>query len=150
MLWALTPMVFFTLAGNILWTYVLPGIPAFALLLGEIINARAGEKRVRRQVLAAGLLLPILFLGVVLFAKPLKVVKCQKEVVEGYYHDRPSAASKLVYLFNKPYSAEFYSNGKAIQALDLKTAKTLPASRSAYLLCHPGRADAAGIPEDPS
>lgn len=124
MLWALTPMVFFTLAGAILWTYVLPGIPAFALLLGEIINARAGEKSIRRQVMAAGLLLPVLFLGVVIFAKPLQVVKCQKEVVEGYYHYRPSPASKLVYLFNKPYSAEFYSQGKAIQALDLKAAKT--------------------------
>jgi 4-amino-4-deoxy-L-arabinose transferase-like glycosyltransferase len=124
MLWALTPMVFFTLAGNILWTYVLPGIPAFALLLGEIINERAGEKNVRRQVLSAGLLLPVLFLGVVIFAKPLQVVKCQKEVVEGYYHDRPSPESRLIYLFNEPYSAEFYSSGKAIQALNLKTAKT--------------------------
>jgi 4-amino-4-deoxy-L-arabinose transferase-like glycosyltransferase len=123
MLWALTPMVFFTLAGNILWTYVLPGIPAFALLSGEIINARAGEKKMRRLVLAAGLALPVLFLGVVIFAKPLDVVKCQKEVVEGYYHDRPSPDSRLVYLFNKPYSAEFYSKGKAIQALNLKTAK---------------------------
>jgi hypothetical protein len=116
-------MVFFTLAGNILWTYVLPGIPAFALLLGEIIDARASEKKIRRLVLAAGLALPILFLGVVIFAKPLDVVKCQKEVVEGYYHDRPSPDSRLVYLFNKPYSAEFYSKGKAVQALNLKTAK---------------------------
>ncbi|MGC2423351.1 MAG: glycosyltransferase family 39 protein [Nitrospirota bacterium] len=124
MLWALTPMIFFTLAGSILWTYVLPGIPAFALLLGEIINAHAGEKWMSRQVLSAGLLFPVLFLGVVIFAKPLQVVKCQKEVVEGYYQDRPSPDSKLVYLFNKPYSAEFYSNGKAIQASNLKTAKT--------------------------
>jgi 4-amino-4-deoxy-L-arabinose transferase-like glycosyltransferase len=123
MLWALTPMVFFTLAGSILWTYVLPGIPAFALLLGEIINEHAGEKNVRRQTLAAGLLLPVLFLGVVIFAKPLEVAKCQKEVVEGYYHDRPSPESRLVYLFDKPYSAEFYSKGKAIQALNQKTAE---------------------------
>jgi 4-amino-4-deoxy-L-arabinose transferase-like glycosyltransferase len=123
MLWALTPMVFFTLAGNILWTYVLPGIPAFALLLGEIINARAGEKKMRRLVLATGLALPVLFLGAVIFAQPLDVVKCQKEVVEGYYKDRPSPDSRLVYLFIKPYSAEFYSKGKAIQALNLKTAK---------------------------
>ena len=31
-LWAVTPMVFFTPARNILITYVLPGLPAFALL----------------------------------------------------------------------------------------------------------------------
>src|SRR4030095_10262775 len=34
-LWAVTPMVFFTPAGNILITYVLPGLPAFALLVGD-------------------------------------------------------------------------------------------------------------------
>jgi 4-amino-4-deoxy-L-arabinose transferase-like glycosyltransferase len=28
-------MLFFTVSGNILWTYVLPGIPAFALLVAE-------------------------------------------------------------------------------------------------------------------
>ena len=33
--WALTPLLFFTLAGNILYTYVLPGLPAFAILLAR-------------------------------------------------------------------------------------------------------------------
>ena len=32
LLWGLTPFIFFTFAGNIIWTYVLPGIPALALL----------------------------------------------------------------------------------------------------------------------
>ncbi len=123
MLWAATPMIFFTLAGNIIWTYVLPGIPAFSLLLGEIINNYKDEKHMRRQVISAGLLLPVCFAAVVVFARPLQVVKCQKEVVEGYYKDRPSPASKLVYLFNKPYSAGFYSGGKAILAPNLKDAK---------------------------
>jgi 4-amino-4-deoxy-L-arabinose transferase-like glycosyltransferase len=31
--WMLAPMVFFSLSGNILWTYVISGLPAFALLL---------------------------------------------------------------------------------------------------------------------
>jgi 4-amino-4-deoxy-L-arabinose transferase-like glycosyltransferase len=31
--WMLTPLLFFTFSGNILWTYVLSGLPAFALLL---------------------------------------------------------------------------------------------------------------------
>ena len=33
--WMLTPLLFFTFSGNILWTYVLSGIPAFALLLAS-------------------------------------------------------------------------------------------------------------------
>ena len=31
--WMLAPMVFFSFSGNILWTYVISGLPAFALLL---------------------------------------------------------------------------------------------------------------------
>src|SRR4029079_9879750 len=35
LLWTLAPMLFFTVSGNVLVTYVLPGMPAFALLLCE-------------------------------------------------------------------------------------------------------------------
>ena len=35
LLWTVFPMIFFTLAGNILWTYTLPGLPAFALLMAQ-------------------------------------------------------------------------------------------------------------------
>lgn len=31
--WMLAPMVFFSFSGNILWTYVITGLPAFALLM---------------------------------------------------------------------------------------------------------------------
>ncbi len=124
LLWALTPMVFFTLAGNIIWTYVLPGIPAFSLLLGEIISKNADDRRVRRLMLPAGLLLPVCFTAVVIFGRPLQMFKCQKDEVEAYYRYRPSPASKLVYLGSKPYSAGFYSGGKAILAPNLKAAKT--------------------------
>jgi 4-amino-4-deoxy-L-arabinose transferase-like glycosyltransferase len=33
--WMLAPLLFFTLSGNILWTYVITGLPAFALLLAS-------------------------------------------------------------------------------------------------------------------
>ena len=33
--WFLAPLVFFTFSGNILWTYVISGMPAFALLLAD-------------------------------------------------------------------------------------------------------------------
>ena len=42
-LWAATPMLFFTVSGNVLPTYVLPGVPAFALLLGELWRPAAGD-----------------------------------------------------------------------------------------------------------
>jgi len=33
--WVLAPLLFFTFSSNILWTYVLSGMPAFALLLAS-------------------------------------------------------------------------------------------------------------------
>ena len=61
--WALAPLVFFTASGNVLITYVLPGLPAFALVLGlfgpvasEATRAldRAEKARVRRVLRAGG------------------------------------------------------------------------------------------------
>ncbi|MCP5775900.1 hypothetical protein NL389_39350, partial [Klebsiella pneumoniae] len=37
-LWALATPVFFTFAGNILWTYLLPALPAWALLLSARVS----------------------------------------------------------------------------------------------------------------
>ena len=49
-------MAFFTFAGNILPAYVLPGVPAFALLLAQPIAARDS------RVVHAGWLIPVVFL----------------------------------------------------------------------------------------
>jgi len=38
--WMLAPLLFFTFSGNVLWTYVISGLPAFALL-----TADGGEER---------------------------------------------------------------------------------------------------------
>ena len=45
LLFAITPMLFFTLAANILLAYVLPGVPA-AALLAVILWTRSGRKGV--------------------------------------------------------------------------------------------------------
>ncbi|MBF3191234.1 phospholipid carrier-dependent glycosyltransferase, partial [Pseudomonas aeruginosa] len=37
--WGLAPCLFFTFAGNVLWTYVLPGLPALALLAADLLRA---------------------------------------------------------------------------------------------------------------
>src|SRR6185369_2202043 len=67
LLWTVAPMVFFTVSGNILATYVLPGLPAFALLLGDLWIAREGDQRPLRSpvrtVFAVGLAIPILFVA---------------------------------------------------------------------------------------
>lgn len=104
--WAAAPMVFFTLASNILWAYVLPGIPAFSLLMAEVIQgqslAKIGLVRVSGTVLALFLLVSV----VVAFGiGPDR--KSQKKLL-GYFY-RISKGEALHYLNKRPFSAEFYS-----------------------------------------
>src|SRR5699024_6197440 len=56
---ALTPAVFFTFSGNILWTYVLPGLPFLALLVARTYPL-PHSNGLRRAALASALLVPAL------------------------------------------------------------------------------------------
>jgi hypothetical protein len=42
----------------------------------------------------------------------------QKYLISRYLGLRPNVASKLIYLYDRPYSAEFYSSGNAIKVTD--------------------------------
>lgn len=128
LLWAVTPMLFFSLAGNILWTYVLPGIPAFALLVSELLGPEipSCNGRSRWLLASAGLTIPLVFAAIVLIVSPREAVKVsQKDVVSEYREARTSQASRLVYLYKRPYSAEFYSNGRALEVNGPEVAEPL-------------------------
>jgi 4-amino-4-deoxy-L-arabinose transferase-like glycosyltransferase len=124
--WTLTPMIFFTLAGNILWTYVLPGLPAFALLTASRIaplqaSARSsGDPRPLGAFwISAGCLVPATFALLVAIWHFVPYKNSQIDLVAAFRCQRSSQHSHLVYLFNRPYSAEFYSASKAIEASSL-------------------------------
>ena len=128
LLWAVTPMLFFTPAGNILVTYVLPGLPAFALLVGDTwrpggADARASDTRELRPavrwVLAAGVAVPAVLVAAVVFLQGrLETERSQKALVHAFLERRADTASRLVYFPQRPHSAEFYSGGKAVRAAD--------------------------------
>lgn len=106
LLWALAPLVFFTFAGNILGAYVLPGMPAFALLLGDWVSSRS------RSLARAGWLIP----GVIAVATmsgllDVMAYRSQRDLVE--YHFENSPSSNLYYFGELPHSASFYSSGAA-------------------------------------
>lgn len=52
--WGLAPCLFFTFAGNVLWTYVLPGLPALALLAADLLHAAGGSAHRRPDPHATG------------------------------------------------------------------------------------------------
>jgi 4-amino-4-deoxy-L-arabinose transferase-like glycosyltransferase len=70
LLWVIAPMLFFTLSGNVLATYVLPGLPAFALLLAILWRPTDDDARALRPTvrlgIAAGLILAVVFVGGIL------------------------------------------------------------------------------------
>ena len=107
LLWTLTPLVFFTFAGNILAAYVLPAMPAFALLLGNWVSSRS------RSLAHAGWLVPALIATAAMtgFFDTI-AYKSQRDLIEYHYGSSPS--SDLYYFPKLPHSASFYSAGEAM------------------------------------
>lgn len=110
LLWMLTPLLFFTFAGNILPAYVLPSLAAFAILTATVVSnwrkSFAGA-RYTSLVPTAGLL--VMF--VVLFLTPLSgmvFIRSHKELLSHW-----DGQSRLTYLDKRYYSSQFYSYGKA-------------------------------------
>jgi 4-amino-4-deoxy-L-arabinose transferase-like glycosyltransferase len=121
LLWAFMPAVFFTMAGNVLWPYVLPGIPALALLVGGWLTTRANQNLVRlnlalglsiTMVVAIGFNVSMPFTG---RSNDLSA----KTLIQDYTLHK-DADQPLIYFGYRPFSAAFYSQGKA--QLEMTTA----------------------------
>ncbi len=130
--WALTPCLFFTAAGNILWTYVLPGLPALALLAGSWTASR------RRGRLAEGLLTLGLAVGAVaisgLLAAGQMSGRFENKSAQGLVkvYERNAGPDEPLYFLPKlPFSASFYSAGRARALPDLDT---LPSGRTSWIV----------------
>ncbi|MFP6862648.1 ArnT family glycosyltransferase [Pseudomonas sp.] len=126
--WALATPVFFSLAGNILWTYVLPALPAWALLLADSLSRRKAPSLA--IVAPVALALPLLALAVVLHGSLEQRPENQKGLVAAWQRASVAQPGPLVYLGRRSYSAEFYSTGKVrrIDSLD-----QLPVGQVFYL-----------------
>lgn len=142
-LWALSPAVFFTFAGNVLWTYVLPGLPAFALLVAQAWPA-AGENRPRWLSMKAGaLVMPLGLLLAVVFVLPRVAPDyTQKSLVTEYLAKRESDAQRLVYFEEAPQSAEFYARGNVTVAAPTELERYLQNGAHNFFVFKDARQDA--------
>ncbi|OQK16770.1 hypothetical protein AU255_02355 [Methyloprofundus sedimenti] len=116
--WAIAPMVFFTFSGNILYTYVLPGLPAFAIMVTEMLCLRFDIRSIMQSKwLYAGLIIPVaglLFMGLVWTApEKLNFEKNQKYLVEIFKNSRQSDKSQLSYAGERLFSIDFHTQGRA-------------------------------------
>ena len=118
--WMCSPLVLFTLATNILPAYVLPGLPAIGLLL--VVNSDIfALKKARLMLLISPLLLIALTGYIQLYAAD---DKSEKKILS---HGLESS-HKLYYYQSRPYSAQYYSSGKAVAV------QNLPDSGSFYIV----------------
>ena len=129
LLWGLAAPAFFTLSGNILWTYVLPSLPPLALALGAWMADHAPTRGWRARLPAALMLLtPLaaLTLGALSLAQPERY-KTEKQLVAQAFA-RMQPGEQLVFVGSRPFSARFYSQGAAGQ-LPMEAVAAAPACR---------------------
>jgi len=114
--WSLAPLLFFSAARNIIWTYALPALPALALLAaGELDRWPA---RTARRIAAGGLAFALagaLGLGLYAVASGRADDHSARALVQAYERD---CRGPLIYLGSRPFSASFYTAGRAERAED--------------------------------
>ncbi len=115
--WFFGSLVFFTVPRIILITYVATSLPAFALLTAHVLRRLGDDGRPYRIALIAALVPLVCFSFVIanrIDAFALSPgVPTEKHVVQAYEAQRRGADYNLIYLLDRPFSAEFYSARRA-------------------------------------
>ncbi len=115
-LWTLSPMILFTAASNILPAYVLPAVPAFAILLARAVTGALDRSAawIRPSFWACMGLSLALFTGLALVAglSPQSLgLRTTRDLVAAIERAAPEA--QIAVYPGRLYSAEFYSQGRA-------------------------------------
>ncbi|MYN12841.1 phospholipid carrier-dependent glycosyltransferase [Pusillimonas sp. TS35] len=112
--WAVFTPIFFTLSANILWTYVLPALAAFSILAAMLIQAASPvfPRMASRAVLLAALVPAVVLVWSVWSALEPNTLKSERNLVR-FVAGQNQPGTPLVYLGKTPFSATFYSAGKA-------------------------------------
>ena len=123
--WVLAPLLFFSLAKNIIPSYTLSGAVAGAVLTVELwkMAMQANQKR-DNLVLGSGLALALIIFSVayVLFSFiPSKSPKFSAAVVVDKIRARSHEENPTIYFYGdrRSYSSEFYTQGKVVRIENL-------------------------------
>jgi hypothetical protein len=109
----LVPVAFFTFAGNIIWTYVLPVLGPLAVLMADFLSARMGAPAWRRALALTLGTSAAALLVLMLFVVPGHInAHSSASLVANWRAHQQTGAGPLVYLGRKvPASLRFYSGG---------------------------------------
>ena len=143
--WVLAPLLLFTLARNILEAYALPALPAFALITARLFMEREPRGAASR-VWLLGLVMPVVGAALLVFGQQRIDARAQRSLL-AYPHD---ANAPLVYLFKRPFSGQFYSQGRALEVRDRDEAlRWLDGDKAATLLLPDYEFDRLEIAKNP-
>lgn len=123
LLGSLLPLVFFTFSSNIIYPYVIPALPAFAILFAEFWHKTIGSEKQMHWIPWVSVSTGFLFLIVssIFVIQPEWVAKTHKPIIKAWQAERPQAGSHLVYWdYKTQFSAQFYSAGKAKSTQNIK------------------------------
>lgn len=111
----IAPLLFFTFSSNIIYPYVIPSLPLFALYFAELWS-RSFEPS--KWLLCFSVVIAFLFLlATVLIEFKPELAKTQKNVITAWQDQHPATGSNIVYWdLAKLFSAEFYSHGQVSAA----------------------------------
>ncbi len=110
--WGAAPCLFFTMSGNILWTYVLPALPALAILVAGWLALDARHRTVDAVVASGVLVMALLIASYFIKEQVADSWKSAKTAV-AEHRVRATQNQPLLFVGDLPYSASFYSQGKA-------------------------------------
>ncbi len=110
------PLLFFTFAHNVIYPYVFPILPPFAMLLVEL--HRRIPSLLKRQaswvILSSFSGVALLCVTFIFYIQPSWIEKSQHRVIHVFNQKKTLPNSQVVYWdTNVHYSAQFYSNGHA-------------------------------------
>ena len=114
--WALFTPAFFTVSGNVLWTYVLPALPGSCVLIALAVQRRHVLSAQRWfKPIALTMIAPVTVMTLVVWASvdPQRL-KTEKWLVQ-YVQSHGQSNQPLYYLDDLPFSARYYSQESAVK-----------------------------------
>jgi len=102
--WLISPMILFTMAGNILPAYVLPGVPALGILIAMLV-----DKDDLKWLTGVAAMVPVLLMITMLIMNMGKADSRSDRVIFKHITDD----TPVFYVGHRPFSGQFYSRGKA-------------------------------------
>lgn len=135
LIWAVTPCVFFTFAGNILPAYVLPALPAISLACAYWMSIAFSTDRISRW-LSAGVIFSLLLITAapIYLSESGRDQKKSAKLLVKAYQDNRTSDEPLYFVSGKYiYSAAFYTNGKVKILSDISKLDSALSIRPAYV-----------------